>query len=256
MMIINPYFGSNAGGGGFVPTGNLRVWLKADVGVTYDGSNLVSGWADQSGNNLNAIQNTTTYKPLYQPVISGLNNKPGITFAAGGDDFMTFASNSLFNFSSGFTIYVVAKVNAFFNTFNMLIQHSNGSTWTQGWGILYYNSTSSYRFFVNNWNNAANYVDLPHTTTGVPQLYKLKWTGTQIVANIMGTVPASGTKAFSGPYTDPWAFGYSPEIARGGSTIYDFSCDIPEVLMYNSGSIGAANETGIETYLKNKYGIA
>lgn len=253
MMIINPY--QTGSTGGFVPTGNLRVWLKADAGVTYDGSNLVSAWADQSGNALNAFQNTTTYKPLYTPSSPAFNNQPVINFSAGSDDFMNLPiSSTLLNFSSGFTIYVVAKV-AFANTFNMLIQHSNGSTWTQGWGILYYNSTNSYRFFVNNWNNVANYVELFQTNTASDQIYKFKWDGTTITAAILGSVPASGTKAFSGPYTNPSAT-YNVEIARGGSTIYDMSCDIGEILMYNSGALGVSNELGIENYLKNKYGIA
>lgn len=253
MMIINPYLASGSGGG-FVPTGNLRVWLKSDVGVTYDGSNLVSGWADQSGNALNAFQTTTTYKPLYVASNPSFNNQPTVNFAAGSDDFLSLPISALLNFSTGFTIYVVAKV-SFANTFNMLIQHSNGSTWTQGWGILYYNSTSSYRFFVNNWNNVANYVELFQTNTASDQIYKFKWDGTTITAAILGSVPASGTKAFSGPYTNPSAT-YNVEIARGGSTIYDFTSEIPEILMYNSGNIGAANELALETYLKNKYGIA
>jgi len=252
-MIINPYIISTTSGGGSVPTGNLRLWLKADVGVTYNASNLVSGWADQSGNALNAFQNTTTYKPTYSATTASLNNKPSLTFSAPGDDYMTFASNSLFNFSSGFTIYIVAKINAFANTFNMLIQHSNGSTWTAGWGILYYNS--AYRFFVNNWNNVANYVLLANTNTSSAQIFKLKWDGSTITAAILGSTPSSGTKAYSGVYYDPWALGYSPEIARGGSSIYDTSANIPEVLMYNSGTIGAANESNLETYLKTKYSI-
>lgn len=250
MMIINPYQVSNS----FIPTTNLRVWLRADEGVTYDVSNLVSAWADQSGNSLNAFQNTTTYKPLYVASNPTFNNKPTINFSAAGNDYMNLPISSvLLNFSAGFTIYVVAKV-SFTNTFNMLIQHTNGSTWTQGWGILYYNSTSSYRFFVNNWNNVANYVELAQTNTSSDQIYKFKWNGTTITAAILGSVPISGTKAFAGPYTNPSAT-YNVEIARGGSTIYDFSSEIPEILMYASGNIGTANETGIENYLKSKYGI-
>lgn len=250
MMIINPYQTLSS----FVTPTDLKVWLRADQGVTYDGSNLVSAWNDQSGNGINAFQNTTTYKPLYVASSVHFNNKPVISFAAGGDDYMNLPISPLLNFSAGFTIYVVAKV-SFANTFNMLIQHSNGSTWTQGWGILYYNSTSSYRFFVNNWNNAANYVELAQTNTASDQIYKFKWDGTTITAAILGSVPASGTKAFAGPYTNPSAT-YNVEIARGASTIYDMTADIPEILMYSSGNIGAINEAGIENYLKNKYGIA
>lgn len=47
-MIINPYFAPNSGGS--VPTGNLRVWLKADTDVTYNISNQVAQWNTQTGN--------------------------------------------------------------------------------------------------------------------------------------------------------------------------------------------------------------
>ena len=253
MMIINPYL-TGSSQGGFVPSGNLTVWLKADVGVTYNISNQVATWSDQSGNILDAFQNTTSYKPTYVASNANFNNKPSINFVAGSDDFLYLPTSALLNFSSGFTIYVVGKLNAITNTFNTIIQHSNGSTWTQGWGIFYYNADPGYRFFVNNWNNAANYVSLNQSNTASSQIYKFKWDGTTITAAILGSVPVSGTKAFSGPYTNPSA--NNPEIARGASTIYDTSCDISEILMYNSGSLGASNEAGIETYLKTKYGIA
>lgn len=41
----------------------LRLWLKADEGVTKDGSNRVDTWADFSGNNLDAVQANNPDKP-------------------------------------------------------------------------------------------------------------------------------------------------------------------------------------------------
>jgi Big-like domain-containing protein/fibronectin type III domain protein len=56
----------------------LKLWLKADAGVTNDASDRVSGWADQSGNNNHGSQTTAANKPLY--VANVLNGKPVIRF--------------------------------------------------------------------------------------------------------------------------------------------------------------------------------
>lgn len=55
----------------------LYLWLRADAGVTYDGSNNVSAWADQSGNGKNATA-SGTQRPLY--VNSDINGMPVISF--------------------------------------------------------------------------------------------------------------------------------------------------------------------------------
>ena len=46
-----------------VPTSGLQLWLKADAGVTLNGS-TVSSWIDQSGKGNNALQSNTNRQPL------------------------------------------------------------------------------------------------------------------------------------------------------------------------------------------------
>ena len=62
----------------------LWQWLKADAGITKDGSNLVSAWADQSGGGRNVTQGTAGNKPLW--VDAAYGSLPVIRFA--GDDFL------------------------------------------------------------------------------------------------------------------------------------------------------------------------
>ena len=55
-----------------VPTANLSCWLCANAGVTMNGSNYVSNWADQSGNGHNATQSTPSLQPLWvNAVVNG-----------------------------------------------------------------------------------------------------------------------------------------------------------------------------------------
>ena len=253
-MIINPYIFSTGGGVviGTVPQTNLRLHLESDSGVTTI-SGLVSQWADQTTNLNNATQTDPSYRPAYASTDSLINNLPSITFNAGGDDAMSILASTSLNFSTnGFTIYVVGYIQSWFNALSMLIQHSNGSTWTQGWGILY--TSGNFRFFVNNWNNTANYVELTAPAVNHKILFKFSWDKTTIRASYrQNGVTTSGTKAYSGAYTNPTQ---SWELFRGGAgtTIYDTSGKLGAVLAY-SGVLSAQDELNLENYLKSKYGI-
>jgi prepilin-type N-terminal cleavage/methylation domain-containing protein/prepilin-type processing-associated H-X9-DG protein len=62
----------------FPYTTGITCWLVGDQGVTADGSNKVSQWADQSGNGINAVQSTAARQPtLSRGVANGHN---GIQF--------------------------------------------------------------------------------------------------------------------------------------------------------------------------------
>lgn len=256
-MIIDPYrFASSNSNPGSVPLSNLRIHLESDNGVTTVGTSplLVSNWNDQTANNNDAFQNTTSYRPSYLATDSVLNNLPSLTFSAGGDDSMNVVASTSLNFSTnGFTIYVVGYVQAWFNALSMLLQHSNGSTWTQGWGMLYINN--NFRFFVNNWNNTSNYVEVVAPAVNQKTLFKFSWDKTTIKGSYrQGGVTTSGTKAYAGAYVNPseaW------EIFRGGfgTTIYDVSGKLGAILAY-SGVLSAQDELNLENYLKTKYGIS
>src|SRR5216683_2644309 len=65
-----------------LPSSGLQLWLKADAGVTLNGS-TVSQWADQSGSGYNASQATTSKQPLL--VSSVLNGKSVVRFDGAAD---------------------------------------------------------------------------------------------------------------------------------------------------------------------------
>lgn len=76
----------------------LKLWLKADAGVTLDGSNVIA-WADQSGNGNNATATDT-------PTLTTIDGKTFIDFAGGyfsGNQFLTYPSVTIIcvaNFTS------------------------------------------------------------------------------------------------------------------------------------------------------------
>lgn len=88
----------------------LTVWLRADVGVTTNGSGEVTTWADQSGNNNDftgvADANNAPTEVTSSP---GLNNQPSINFAGDGDHFEDSDGENYINGSTEFTIFMVMK---------------------------------------------------------------------------------------------------------------------------------------------------
>jgi hypothetical protein len=81
--------------GGFLPpqiTGNV-LWLRADLGITLNGS-LVSAWADQSGtgdSNKNCTQATAGNQPTFTAASASYNNQPAVTFSRTGDNLASGA---------------------------------------------------------------------------------------------------------------------------------------------------------------------
>lgn len=62
----------------FDPTviAGLVLWLRADLGVTKDGSDKVSQWADQSGAGHHAVQAVANKQPLWVP--GAVNGQPAV----------------------------------------------------------------------------------------------------------------------------------------------------------------------------------
>ena len=64
-----------------VPPATPYAWYAADLDVTYDGSNNVTAWADQSGNNRTLYVPEDQNSPIfYESIINGM---PSIKFESG-----------------------------------------------------------------------------------------------------------------------------------------------------------------------------
>jgi hypothetical protein len=83
LVVVQP--ASNIGG---IPTFGMTLWVNAGVGVTTDGSGLVTNWADQSGMNNHFTQPSVTNQPTY--VANGFNGQPVLRFD-GSNDFVRLA---------------------------------------------------------------------------------------------------------------------------------------------------------------------
>lgn len=104
-------FSADWSGGGLLPpqtVPGLIWWLKADAGVTKDGSNKVSNWADQSGSGFDVAQNSAALQPTFTAV--GQNGLPVISFD--GTDGMGSATSTIMSGATANTFYIVSKANS------------------------------------------------------------------------------------------------------------------------------------------------
>ena len=105
--------------------GNLKVWVKANVGVTLNGTNVTT-WADQSGNNNNLVNASSTAQPSL--TTNSVNGLPSIYF--GGTSATKFLSCNDVSLTSGATILFVYKAPTQFNNIHTPISTNSTSTGT------------------------------------------------------------------------------------------------------------------------------
>lgn len=106
-----------------ISTNGLRLWLRADAGVTTNGT-TVSQWADQSGNGHEAFQATVGFQPTY--LTNGLNGKPVLQFDGSGDHL----TGTVTSISSPLTLIVVGYfgvINPASGDYDYMIQMGDGN---------------------------------------------------------------------------------------------------------------------------------
>jgi hypothetical protein len=104
------------------------LFLEADQGVAYDGSNRIHLWPDQSGNGWNATQATDGNKPL---IVQGAWNgsRPVVRFN-GSSAF--FTSSLTGPGADNFTLYLLAQGTTILSAFRF--QDGSGNYFIVAWG--------------------------------------------------------------------------------------------------------------------------
>lgn len=247
-----------------LPAPGYTIWTRSTDGVTVDGSNFVSEWADKSGNGLDFTSLDTgggfnDRDPSFNASNSNLNNLPSIDMDKDVDDgqAMETADDAKLSVSGtgGFCAYAVLNINNF-SSFSFIMARTNGSSWTRGWGVFYY--SGDYRFFINNWNSSSTRVALANVSnTTSPYIFKLHYDNSTITAAIVGNANTrNGTKSYSSTVNES-GISQGIQLNYGGSTnpgTYQGDWDFGEFLFYNS-PINAADQLQTEKYLRLRYNI-
>ena len=89
----------------------LQLWLKGDAGISTNGNNRVTRWADQSGNNRDFTSSGGS-RPRFNSSdqnVTDLNNQAAINFAGNGDFLEDSNGENYINGNSEFTLFYVIQ---------------------------------------------------------------------------------------------------------------------------------------------------
>lgn len=222
---------------------NLISWLRADVGVISSSGN-VSQWTDQSGNGNNATQGTSANQPTL--VTGAINSLPALAFN-GTSQYLQLPSGYA-NFTSGASIFIVAKPTTFSTYGHMLFLATN----TAGNdGLIFQEGSTSGSMALNvlNGSSASQVIASSGITLNTAQLLEAIDSGG---GSPTGTLYTNGVQEAQG------AVNTLNNVTRTtntiGNTTYYFTGQIAEILVYNT-ALTAVQRASVESYIFSKYGI-
>lgn len=228
-LLISSVCWSQSPGG--VSTTNLKLWTKANVGVSTSGSN-VTGWTDQ------AAVNTFTVTGTPVLVSSGLNYNPTIQF--NGSSRFT-GNTTINNTTQGFAVGKIV----------------NGSG-VSGSGALIGNSTDGSGDYFFHTEGGKLYAGNPSVYTGYNTTNTLPF---NVYSEDFGKTPAAsdiirinGANTVNNVGGDPVPYSYIPTLGSRSTENIINGSELAETILYNA-SLSSTNVSKIESYLAIKYGI-
>ena len=256
-------------GGAFSPSNipNLGLWLDANVGVTYDGSNRVSQWNDQSGNGRNVTQTAVaSRKPTF--LSNQLNGKPAIDFYGSSNSAnVLVGTNKDFMYDAGAaSVFVVLASNSLINPPNgdtnvFLISERGGSPITT-YAIVAAQQTATSKlnaFMVATPAGQTEFRLSYQLPNGYGTAYDQTWriatmidTGTSMSGYVNGELGVTvGYTLTRGTTPSPTEFLIGANTSGATSS---FNARVAEIIIY-SRALNDTERVQVENYLKSKWGI-
>ncbi|MCI0538584.1 MAG: Ig-like domain-containing protein [Verrucomicrobiales bacterium] len=232
------------------PFAGLGLWLKADAGVTLNGSS-VSAWADQSGLGRNAEQANAANQPTL--VSDDANGKPALRFD-GADDFLTF--NFPVNDLQDMTVFLVSACSEDIDVgFPFVARGALFWNESSSWGTIVlspFQSIVRWRFGIGESQDLAA-LAYPRPT---PLLNEFSTTTLLREGSTTGTESLFINSELALAVTDKTAPVAATRdqgnLGRGWNDDSYFPGGIAEVLVYTR-ALSATEQSTVETYLKSKY---
>lgn len=216
--------------GGFIPTHlpGCVLWLRADLGITKDGSDRVSAWADQSGLGHDVTQGVGSEQPLWEA--TAFNGYPCVT-ANGLDEHMQSAAWTL---NQPSTVFAVARLIAATAVPQTLVDGTAVNT-----RRLYENGGAEFRIYAGSVGPSTAADTSRHVLAAVfdgasSMIYKDN-TG---VAGSCGSSAASGVALFR----------------PGGAAVQYGNFELAELALFDS-ALAAASIARLSQYAGARYGI-
>ena len=235
-------------------TTNLQLWLKADAGVTDDGSGNVLAWADQSPSPDAATQVAASPDLPNAPVLvpAALNGKPVLRFD-GVDDYLSIPDTASLSITGDITTFFVVRFDDF-DGYRVVWAKTNSNLpaptdyYTQPAASGRPGRPQVYRGDGTFVQLAAFESSVP-LTAGTYQTVGFGMEGTTCTHFIGGSIVSSGNiNVIEGDMDNPLLIG------TRGDLFTRMKGDIAEILIYDR-AITPAERASVASYLGVKYGI-
>lgn len=243
----------------FSPTqiSGLVLWLRSDLGITKDGGNLVSAWADQSGNGNNA---TAYGSPLWKD--NHINGHSTIYLNGSTDYFLAnlVATKGYFSgIDKPMSIFIVATMEkvTFDDAYNGTLASVNSSDPNGANEHIFRFYNYGLNMQIDRWDDAFNQktgtgdgIPYEPITYARPHLWELVFTGTTVSIYRDGgaTVTAADLDVGTAALDTYFSIGV---IKENAAPFYYWIGDITEVIVYNS-DLSDANRQSVELYINTK----
>ena len=232
---------------GTAPSGvqpaNLKAWFKADAGITKDGVDAVTVWADQSGNGNNMTQAAAGQEPLWVDAV--LNGLPIIRFDGISQWLDSTVADPYQSAAGGnHTVFIIAKNSV--GTSSEPIYGGLKNNTGQGYG---FHSGRLERLFIRADSSGAE--GTMQTPTGVMttwRAYSARMSDGDTKLYMDGSQVDKTTDNIS-------TLAVGDRIGRSYNAAYKwFSGDIAEIILYNA-KLSIDDMEEVLAYLANKYAI-
>ncbi len=216
----------------------LKLWLKADAGITLNGAN-VSNWNDQSGNVFNSIQISTVLQPTYLNNV--LNGKPSIHF--NGSQMLNGVTIPSISTSS-MSLFIVASGMPMSDIYNVLFDigpYAPGGMWLS-------KKNNDFTIYSNNAIYSTSNGKLLNTGFS-PIIFEYKKNSGVICESFLNTNlnGSSSGSSFVGAFVNgPYNIGGDPTYSGM------WNGDVFEIIVFDR-FISPSEEDSINNYLIQKY---
>jgi hypothetical protein len=229
---------------GQIPNSGLVLWLKADTGISKDGS-AVYAWADQSGANNNVSQYTDAAKrPTL--VTDAASGRPAVEFAGGNQSLNTLGL--VLSGTTAFTTFEVLKFNSVpANTYQYAWWNGQDSI-AGGYGSSVSGLSLKLRMAWGSSDKAVTFAD----ALALQQWYRMssRYQGTTHQAWMNGSYIGQSSK-----YGSNFIGGFFSLGNFGPSSTKGLFGDIGEVLIYNR-ALTDTERASVDTYLTARWSPA
>ncbi|MCX6930106.1 MAG: Ig-like domain-containing protein [Verrucomicrobia bacterium] len=224
----------------------LKVWLRADAGVTTNANGLVTNWADQSGNGNDAVQADTTAAPLLAAnVINGL---PALSFGSNAfsvNQFLEISDAGTAFTASNFTTFVQARFTDFASYRTLWCKTSGG--WAAPVDWWFRGTVNAYR---GDGITIQGVGSIQPALAGQFGTFGLAATGPTLTHYLGFADNGTGNTT-----TTPASAGNLLRIGRRDDGVVQMQGEITEILIYGQ-ALSASDRSNVVSYLSSKYGVA